>query len=303
MKKICILLPMILVFFGCVESELIIPGENVGGGNVGGENPTPTSVLQTYDYQSPFSSYQFNYNADGDLTQGSLSNVINGQSSMSGFNVTWIENLISQISSTPQGTFSATSELTYNDLGELVEINAGTTPETSLLIEHDAASITATRIVDGIEENTYNFTKDTYGYINAMDVTDATSGDQIQLMFNMNANLISSNQVIVNGATVNLYAYTYDNKVNPLFSQTIDAFNTLVLYNAFEMNASSLKFNLDNFAMLRSANNITSMVIENAEHNASIEYEYTYNENDLPSTATATIEGQEEPSTITFTYY
>ena len=179
---------MILVFFGCVESELIIPGENVGGGNVSGENPTPTSVLQTYDYQSPFSSYQFNYNADGDLTQGSLSNVINGQSSMSGFNVTWIENLISQISSTPQGTFSA---------------NAGTTPETSLLIEHDAASITATRIVDGIEENTYNFTKDTYGYINAMDVTDATSGDQIQLMFNMNANLISSNQVIVNGATVN----------------------------------------------------------------------------------------------------
>ncbi|MDG4951458.1 hypothetical protein NLM59_11045 [Weeksellaceae bacterium KMM 9724] len=303
MKKISILLPMILVFFGCVESELIIPGENVGGGNVGDENPTPTSLLQTYDYQSPFSSYQFNYNSDGDLSQASLSNIINGQSTMNGFSVTWIDALISQISTTPQGTFSASSDFTYNDSGELVEINAGTTPETKLLIEHDAASITATRIVDGVEENTFNFTKDTYGYINSMEVTDATSGDQVQVMFNMNANLISSNEVIVNGATVNSYTYTYDNKVNPLFSQTIDAFNALVLHNAFEMDATSMKFNLDNFAMLRSANNITSMVIENAEHNATIEYEYTYNENNLPTTATASIEGETEPSTITFTYY
>lgn len=294
---------MFFLIFGCVESELIIPGENVGVGDDSGENPTLPLKLQTFNYTSTLSTYQFSYDADGVLSQSSAQSTINSSTYNAANTYTWTNQLISQISSTPAGTFSGQSTLTYNDQQQLVEINAGTTPESKLVISYDAANITATRFVDGTEENVYTFTTDTYGYINAMQVTDQATGSEIQVSLNMNANLVNSSELRLNGTSVYAYNFTYDNKSNPVFSQTIDSFNTLVLNDAFEMDASNLAFNLDKYAMLRSTNNITAIEITEGSNTTTLEYEYTYNADNLPEAATTTVAEGEVPSTFTYSYY
>ena len=302
MKKICILLPMILLLFGCVESELIIQGENVGGGNGGGEEPDPTFKLKTFDYETPFYSYQYNYNAEGLLTQGNVSLEILGEVLTGGFTLGYTDNLISQINMLPEGLYSNQSNLTFNDQNQLTEINAATTPETKFMITHDGASITAVRTIDGLEENTFTFTKDSYGYINSYSFTDNISGDNIQVMFTMDNNLITSNKIMVNGTAVETFTYTYDNKVNPLYIQTIDYFNVLMMNDAFEFDVEDATLSLDSYPMYRSANNIQSMTITTDSRNATLTYEYQYNANDLPTSAMITVEG-EEPGAATYTYY
>ena len=302
MKKISILLSTIILFFGCVESELIIPGENIGGGNVGGETPT-TSILKTFDYETPFYDYQFNYNQDGLMTQTNISMEILGEIFTGGLGLTYNEaDLISQINTSPEGMYSNQSNLIYNDQNQLIEINADTTPETKFSITDNGNTITAVRTIDGVEENTFNFTKDSFGYINSYSFTDNATGDNIQVMFNMAENLITSNSVMINGATVNSYTYSYDNKINPLFNQTIDYFNDLMLNDAFEFDAEDAALNLDAYAMYRSANNITEMSIQSPDTTSTLIYEYQYNAADMPQTAIITVDG-EASGVITYTYY
>lgn len=301
MKKICIILPLIFLLVGCVESELIIPGENIGDGG-GGDSPTPTFKLQSYDFESPFYDYQFNYNQEGQLTQALFSMEIFGQLFTGSASFLYTNDLISQVNTSPEGMYSNQSFFTYNEQNQLIEINAGTTQLTNFVITHNENNITAVRTIDGVEENTFTFTKDAYGYINAYSFTDNQTGDFIEVVFNMNDNLVSSNEVKVNGITSSSYEYEYDNRTNPLYIQTIDYFNELMLNDAFEMEADDAFASLDSYAMYRSQNNILSMTVLNESINTTLTYEYQYNAENLPQSAVISIEN-EEPGVVTYTYY
>lgn len=301
MRKIGIILPFIFLFMGCVESELIIPGENIGDGG-GGETPSENFTLQSYDFESPFYNYQFNYNQDGQLTQALFSMEILGQLFTGTANFLYSNNLISQVNTSPEGMYSNQSVFTYNEQNQLIEINAGTPQLTNFVISHNENNISAVRTIDGVEENTFTFTTDAYGYINSYSFTDNQSGDLIEVILNLNDQLVGSNEVKVNGITAISYSFEYDNRTNPLYVQTIDYFNELMLNDAFEMAADDPTAMLDSYAMYRSPNNITSMTISNGPINTTLTYEYQYNTDNLPQSAVMTIEG-EEPGIVTYTYY
>ena len=302
MKKIFILLPFIFIFMGCVDSELIIQGENVGDGSGGDGNPPGSFNLQSYDFESPFYDYQFNYNNEGQMTQALVSMELLGQIFTGTANFLYTNDLISQVNVSPEGMYSNQSFFTYNEQNQLIEINAGTPELTNFVITHNDDNIIAVRTIDGIEENTFVFTKDSYGYINSYSFTDNATGNLIEVVFNMNDNLITSNELKVNGITSISYTYEYDNRTNPLYIQTINYFNELMLNDAFEMDAEDSAAALDSYAMYRSSNNITSMTILNDMTNSTLTYEYQYNAENLPQSAVITSEG-EEPGIVTYTYY
>ncbi|MDO5655946.1 MAG: hypothetical protein Q4G27_07380 [Flavobacteriaceae bacterium] len=302
MKKLLVLFPLFLFFIGCVESELYVDGENVG--SVGGDGDTPTHeiILKQFDYVTPIYSYQYLFNPQGKITNVNLSMSLLGETVTSNGVVSYQNNLISTL--TP-GNFSAQDNLIYNDQNQLIEINTGTTPETKMVFTHTGTTITGVRTLDGVLDNTVTFTKDNAGYITGYSFTDASNNKQYSLSLNVANNLLSSSTFKENTTVLQQMNFTYDNKINPLFLQSIDYFNIMVMMDAYGFESDFIALPLDTYAMYRSSNNITQLTASgsgSAYIEGTINYVYTYNEADFPVSAVLNIEG-EEPGVVHYTYY
>lgn len=295
MKKIFLFIPFLLITFGCVESELVIPGENVG--NVDDIDDTPTTtVLKQLTITSPLFSNSYNFNSEGLLTSYSTS------APARSLTVSYTGNKITSVTHSPQGVYSQSYAFTYNDQNQLTEINAGTTPENKIVFTHTATGITGVRTVEGIEANTITFSKDNAGYINGYSFADAVSGETLALNLIVGSNLLTSSEVTLGGTVSEGWAYTFDNKINPVYQQSIDQFNAFVMNDAFEFSAAEPVLDQFSYALFRSGNNILTATATTGTVTSALNFAYQYNSDDYPESAVITIEGQ-QPGSSVYTYY
>ena len=295
MKKIFLLIPLLLITFGCVESELYIDGENVG--NVDEETPVDGTILKTFAYETPFYDYQYLFNSEGKLTNINVSFLGATNNGTLAYNN-------GNLSSISPGMFSNQDALTYNEQNQLIEINSGSTPETKMIFTYNQNNIVGVRTIDGVEDNTVTFTLDNAGYITGYTFTDTTNGKEYILTLNVANNLLSSSTFTEDGNILQEMSFTYDNKINPIYTQTIDIFNVQIMMEAYGFDLSFPTLQLDSYAMYRSVNNITQMVASgsgSAFIQGTVDYEYTY-DGDYPVSAILTVEG-EDPGATTYTYY
>ena len=283
MKKIFLLIPLLFLTFGCVESELIIPGEIVG--DVGDDvNPDTTPKLAQYDFMSTDYDYSYRFNDQGKLTNSMV--MANAQTRTAA--VSYTNDLVSAY--TP-GYYSAQDSYTWNDQGQLTEINAGSTPENKMTLTYAAGTITAVRTINGAEENTINFALDNAGYITGFNFTDQTSGNMYDMDLTVAANLLTSAVFSQDGNVVQQMVFTYDNQINPVFAQNVDHFNIKVLNEVYGFNAALPMFKMDSYALFRSVNNIAQIVAGGPESsllNGTLDYAYEYNTTNYPVSATVT---------------
>ena len=292
------LIPFIFLMIGCVESELVIDGENVGTGDGGDDDGTTiTTILEKYEYSSPDLGYTLNFNSDGQPTSVSMTMM----GAISRFSISYTDELISQLSN-PSGTHSTQYTFTYDDNNRLVEINAGIEEENNIIFTYNDSTITGVRTIDGAEENTYTFTTDSYGYIEQYSFTDVTTNQFFEFVLELTGNAVNSSEFVADDTTIQSFSYTYDSMINPIQIQSIDYFNVLVLAEAFDIDVADPGIMINLYALLRSPNNIITSEAESGVITGTETFTYEYDSENYPMSATTTVE-EEEMATVIYTYY
>ena len=288
MKKIFLLIPLLMITFGCVESELYIQGENVG--DINDDTPdTPTTILQKYEFTSTADNSAMNFASSGELT--SLN--VNGES----INLTYTEGILTSATAAGQNL-----NIAYNDQGKINLISLASDPNTNLEITYDTAGATGLRTMASTAENTYNFTLDASGYITSYTMTNAANNDEIAMNLNFTGANVTQVIYTENNAEIAAYNFTFDNQINPIFTQAINEFNALIFMQAFALQNASNTVLTEFLARIRSQNNITGITATGSNPFGGT-FEYTYNADNYPESAVFTQSGSDLTGSSTFTYY
>lgn len=302
MKKTIFILPFLLLMLAsCVDSELVIPGENVGNGDTG--DTTNSAILQTYALQHGNVTSNFQFNEAGKVTQISEA----GGSFDYTYIFTYTDSKVTQLTTNNFGDTTYTLNVTYDDTENITTLaNEDDTFRVDLVNSGNGfiAALTLNNEETPAASTVMAFDASNRVLTQSITVTGGTFSTAYQPQY------ISGNattlEAIINGTSQNSISFSYDDKSNPLFSQLQTESKIIALLNALGIidlirneqqgNAQDVQL----YAKIYSQNNVTNQT----EGDSVTNYAYSYNDNDLPASASIT-DGDDstETGTITYTYY
>lgn len=304
MKKILILLPFLFFITSCVESELIIPGENVGGGS--GSDTTPTgTVLRTYEYNANAVAFNvtqsMSFNATGKLSQ--LSVGLAGAQETATFNRNADNNITSVNYSTIGEHYSTEYTFTYDDSNRVTKVSAGTTPTTELNITYTSATAaTAVRTLNGTDDYNFTYTFDSSGIVSSITITNIATNEYRTINFVSSQNNATGINVDLNGTSTASFSATHDDKINPLQMQIGSDFNILTFIGDFEFDPDTIDAGYELYARVLSQNNVLTFIGSGASINTNASHTFEYNADNYPTGSTFT-DVNNTTGTTTYTYY
>ncbi|MDO5510623.1 MAG: hypothetical protein Q4F57_07995 [Weeksellaceae bacterium] len=283
-----------LLMVSCVDSELIIPGEVVGGGDAGGGTVVPTVVLKDMVGVLPNGNHRIQF-----TPEAKISNWENNGTSNIRMGYTRTANRITGVQySNAFANVNTTYNVTYDPNGNLESMESSALNHTLMFtfannVYTVLSTVGSTTITHSIELQNNR--------VKQISLNEGTTNEQ-DIVLTYAANNVTG--MSINGNP--MFTATYDGYANPVGAQIgseaiftmIDALfvpDTFIEDHSF---ASAVQW-----AQGMSANNLLTAQSGIDGTMSNIAYVYTYDSENRPVQATQTLNDTALTSNLTYTYY